>query len=116
MTDPVYQADPAEVPLEEVVAPPSFAACFCVGRTATMIADPELGAHWNLVHGSQAFTHHRPVRGGDVLRCTPRIVDIATRRSMELLTYQIDCVDAGSGDPVVTARSVIVFFSGKEDG
>lgn len=113
VTDAVYQADPADVALEDVVAPPTFAACFCVGRIDTIIADPELGAHWNLVHGSQAFTYHRPVRGGDVLRCTPWIVDITSRRSMEMLTYQIDCVDAASDEPVVTSRSVIVFFVDK---
>lgn len=113
VTDAVYQADPADVALSDVVAPPTFAACFCVGRIDTIVDDPELGAHWNLVHGSQAFTYHRPVRGGDVLRCTPWIVDITSRRSMEMLTYQIDCVDAASDAPVVTSRSVIVFFADK---
>lgn len=112
--DPVYRADPAEVPLEEIVAPPTFAACFSVGRTRDLIADPELGAHWNLVHGSQGFTYYRPLRGGDVLRCTPQIVDIAAKGPMELLTNQIECVDAASGEPVLTARSVIVFFVDKE--
>lgn len=108
--DPVYRADPADVPLSEVVAPPTFAACFCVGRSTDLFADPELGAHWNLVHGSQAFTYHRPIRGGDVLECTPRIVDIADRGKMELMTYEIDCVEWATKEPVVTARSVIVFF------
>lgn len=116
ISDPIYQADPAEVPLEGVVAPPTFAACFCLGRVSTIVADSELGAHWNLVHGSQAFTYHRPIRGGDVVRCTPWIVDITNRRSMDLLTYQIDCVDAVSDEPVVTSRSVIVFFVETAEG
>jgi hypothetical protein len=107
----VYQADPGDVPLHDLVAPPTFAACFSVGRTTALFTDPELGAHWNLVHGSQEFTYHRPIKGGQVLECTPRIVDIAERGRMELLTYDIECVDWTSREPVVTARSVIIFFA-----
>jgi acyl-CoA thioesterase FadM len=113
--DPIYAADPADVPVEDIVAPPTFAACFCVGRTAALFADPELGAHWNLVHGTQEFTYHRPIRGGDVLDCTPKIVDIADRRRMELLTYEIDCAAWQTQEPVVTARSVLVLFKQEAD-
>lgn len=93
------------------VAPPTFAACFTVGRSTAMFSDPELGAHLNLVHGSQAYELHRPVRVGDALVCTPTIADIRTKGGMELLTLQIDCVDAGTGEPVVTSRGTIIFFS-----
>lgn len=102
--------------LGDIVAPPTFAACVCLGRLSTLVDDPELGAHWNLVHGSQAFTYHRVLRGGDVLRCTPRITDIAAKGPMELLTYEIPCADAASGEPVVTGRSVIVFFADRGEG
>lgn len=114
ITDPIYRADASEVPLSDIVAPPTFAACFCLGRVADLVADPELGAHWNLMHGSQTFVHHRPVRGGDVLRCTPTIADIQSRGPMELLTQSIECADAATGDPVVTSRSVIVFFAERD--
>jgi hypothetical protein len=46
-----------------------------------------------------------------VLICTPSIVNIASRGRSEILTAQLDCTDAVTGDPVVTARSTIVFFS-----
>lgn len=110
MTDEVYAADPLEVDSSKILAPPTFAACFTIGAGA-VLSDPELGAHPNLVHGSQEFTFDRPIRAGDVLACTPSIVDIADRRRFDLLTYEIDCVDARSGDPVLRARSVIVFFN-----
>lgn len=113
VTDPIYRVDPTEVALEEIVAPPTFAACVCLGRLSTLVDDPELGAHWNLVHGSQAFTYHRALRGGDVLRCTPRIADISAKGPMELLTFEVACADAATGEPVVTGRSVIVFFTDK---
>jgi acyl-CoA thioesterase FadM len=99
------------VPLTDLVAPPSFPACFSIGRIEDLVADPELGAHPNLVHGSQEFSYQRPIRGGDVLECTPRILDIADRGRMELLTFEIECVDWETKDPVVTARSVVVFFN-----
>jgi hypothetical protein len=111
--DDLYVADPSTVPAEDIVAPPTFAACFTVGR-GEMFADPELGAHWNLVHGSQSYAYNRPIRAGDLLACTPSIVDIVDRGKMELLTFAIDCRDARTGDPVVTSTSVIIFFNSKE--
>lgn len=98
----------------DVVAPPTFAACFTVGRGNAMFADSELGAHWNLVHGSQEYTYHRPIHVGDALECTPRIVDINPRGRMDFLTLQIDCADADTGEPAVTARSTIIFFNPEE--
>lgn len=106
----MYAADPAVVPAAEVVAPPTFAACFCLGRSVELFTDPVLGAHPNLVHGGQEFEFHRPVRVGDVLECTPVITDITARRGMELLTYAVEVVDAHDGEPVLTARSTIIFF------
>ncbi len=113
VSDHPAMADPSTVPADEVLAPPTFAACFTVGR-GEMFSDPELGAHWNLVHGSQAYEYARPVRAGDLLACTPKIVDIVDRGKMEFLTFQIDCADAATGEPVVTSTSVIIFFKGQE--
>lgn len=110
--DPVYTADPRDVPADQIVAPPTFAACFTVGDAGGPIHDdPELGAHRNLVHGAQEYVLHRPIRVGDVLECTPWIVDINDRGRMELLTLQIDVADASDGSPVLTSRGTIIFFS-----
>lgn len=112
VADPVYAADARDVPAGEIVAPPTFAACFTVGDSGGAIhGDPELGAHRNLVHGSQEYAFSRPIRVGDVLECTPWIVDINDRGRMELLTLQIDVVDATDGSPVLTSRGTIIFFS-----
>jgi acyl dehydratase len=94
----------------EAPAPPTFAACFTVGRSAELIADPLLGAHWNLVHGAQEYEFHRPVRPGDVVACSPTISDIFVRGRNEFLVVQTDCVDAPTGEPVVTSRATIVFL------
>lgn len=95
----------------EVVAPPTFAACFTITRGSSWAADPELGAHPALVHGSQEYDFHRPLRVGDVLMCTPSITAITSRERTEILTTQVDCVDATTGQPVVTGRMTVVFFS-----
>jgi acyl dehydratase len=97
-----------------VVAPPTFAACFTVGRLREVVEDPELGASWNLVHASQAFDLHRPIAVGDVLTCTPVITEIRDRGRMGLLTLETECVDAADGTPVVTSRTGLVFFA--DDG
>lgn len=106
MTDPAYTDDAADV-----VAPPTFAACFTVVRgAAALFADPDLGAHPRLVHGSQEYEWHRVLRPGDVLECTPWIAEITVRRRNEFLTLQIDCVDAATGQPAVASRGTLVFL------
>ena len=94
----------------DTLAPPTFAACFTVGRSTEMFLDPALGAHFNLVHGSQEYTFHRPLRVGDALVCTPRIEDIKAKGNMEFLTLEISCVDADTSEPVLTSRGTIIFF------
>jgi len=95
-----------------LAAPPLFAACITGKASAVVMADPELGAHWSLVHGSQAYTFHRPVRVGDVLLCTPTVADITSRSSMEMLTIAVECGDAATGEPVVEGRSTLILLGG----
>ncbi|MDQ3611171.1 MAG: MaoC family dehydratase N-terminal domain-containing protein [Actinomycetota bacterium] len=95
--------------------PPTFAALFAVTRAGGYVFDdPELGASARLMHGNQEFDFHRPVRPGDVLECRPRITRILSRRGSEFLTLQVDCVDAGTGEPVVTSRQTVVFLPGRD--
>ena len=100
----------AEAETGATLAPPTFAACFTVTRSGAMFADTELGAHFNLVHGSQEYEFHRPVRVGDTLVCTPRIAEIKAKGNMDFLTLEISCVDAETDEPVVTSRGTIIFF------
>ena len=117
VTDPRVLADPADVAAGDVVAPATFAACFTVTRGgAGMFGDTELGAHWTLVHGAQEYVFHRPIRVGDVLECTPSIADITARGRNEFLTLEIECVDASTGEPVVTSRGTIVFLGSAPGG
>ena len=113
-TDPRYlSAGP------DCVAPPTFAAAFTITRGALdLFADPELGAHPALVHGSQRFVWGaRPLQPGDVLACTPRIASITTRGRNEFLTIALECVHAATGELALTAETTIVFLgSAPQDG
>lgn len=100
-----------QVPADgDVLAQPTFAACFTVTRGGAVLGDPELGAHLTLVHGSQSYEFERTIRVGDVLLCTPSIEAITVRGRNEFLTLRIDAADEATGDPVMTSRGTIVFL------
>lgn len=105
LTDDRYLAQTGEV-----IAPPTFAACFTITRGASFFGDPDLGAHAGVVHGAQEYVLHRPLRVGDVLSCTPTITGITVRGRNEFLSVEIAGVDAGTGDAAVTSRGTFVFL------
>lgn len=97
---------------DDCVAPPTFAACFTIIKGGqAMFADPELGAHWNLVHGSQRYDFGRPVRPGDVLTCTPTLREVTPRGANQFATLEVDC-RFEDGERACLATQVIVFFGG----
>jgi len=97
---------------DDCVAPPTFAASFTVTKGCMApFADPELGAHLALVHGSQRFAWGtRPLRPGDVLDCTPRIESITVRGRNEFIVTVVDCRFVDSGEHAVSAEVNIVFL------
>ncbi|MGH3442352.1 MAG: FAS1-like dehydratase domain-containing protein [Nitriliruptorales bacterium] len=107
-SDPRYFSDG-----DDCVAPPTFAATFTITSpgVAAVFADPELGFHPVLVHGSQAYEYgERPLRPGDVVECTPRIASITARGRNEFLTLEIDCRFADDGSLAVRSENTIVFL------
>jgi hypothetical protein len=105
--DPRYYSDG-----DDCVAPPTFAACFTVIKGgAAAFADPELGTHPALVHGSQRFVFAgRPLRPGDVLNCTPRVAGISARGANEFLTLEVDCRFADSDERAVLSEATLVLL------
>ena len=94
-----------------VVAPNIFAACFTVMKGAALLReDEQLGGTGAIVHAGQEYDFHRPVRSGDVLRCTPTITEILDRGAHTYLTLEIACVDEASSEPVVTSRQTIAYL------
>lgn len=104
VTDPRALAD--EGPL---AVPPTFAACFTVAPVVALVEDPELGGHPGVLHASQEYDFHRPLAVTDALRCTPRIAGLVRRGTTDFLSVAVECRDEVTGEPVVTARSRLVF-------
>jgi hypothetical protein len=106
-SDPRYFSDG-----DDCVAPPTFAACFTIIKGGqAVLADPELGAHLALVHGSQGYAYgDRPVRPGDALVCTPRITDISARGTNELLSIEVECRFADDDTRAVLSSMTIIFL------
>lgn len=103
--DPRYFSDG-----DDCVAPPTFAACFTVVRGAeAVLPDPGEQAPAGLIHGSQSFEYPgRPLRPGDRLACTPRLVDVRERRGAAFLTVEVQCRFADSGRPAVVSSARFV--------
>ena len=93
----------------DVIAPPTYLTVLNF-RYADEgpVADPELSLDYaQVVHGSQAFELHRPVRAGDVLTSVQSIEEIKDVGRNEVLTARIEVTDA-DGQPVATLRSTLV--------
>lgn len=104
-TDPRYLSDG-----DDCVAPPTYAARYSVIDAAMPVfGDEDLGIHFALVHGSQAYEFGRPMRPGDEVTVTPTIKDISYRGRNEFLTLEIDCRFA-DGELAVTSTNTIVFL------
>ncbi|MDQ3932390.1 MAG: MaoC family dehydratase N-terminal domain-containing protein, partial [Actinomycetota bacterium] len=70
----------------------------------------------DLLHGTQAFVFgERALRPGDVLTCTPKIIDIFSLGRNEVLTLEVDCQFIDSGERAVLSRSTIVFIGRPEE-
>jgi acyl dehydratase len=99
----------------DVIAPPTFAIILALRAQQALISDPDLGLDYSrVVHGDQSFTHHRPIRAGDELAATLYIDRIRAMGSNDLLTVRCEITDR-AGDPVTTARSMLVVLGPEED-
>jgi acyl dehydratase len=92
----------------DVIAPPTFAIVITMKASGSAVFDPDLGLNYALVvHGEQAFTHHRPIRAGDRLVATSKVLDIRDAGRNELLKISTDLVTE-EGELVCTAINTIV--------
>lgn len=92
----------------DVLAPPTFAMILALRAQEELVRDPKLGLDYRrMVHGSQSFTHHRPIKAGDELATALHVEGIRTMGGNDLLTVRCEITDS-AGDPVTTARSMLV--------
>jgi acyl dehydratase len=92
----------------DVIAPPTFAIVITMASSGHAMADEDLGLDYSMVvHGSQQFSHARPLHAGDVVVAQTTITDITPRRTMTMLTTRTDITTTG-GEHVCTALSTLV--------
>jgi acyl dehydratase len=92
----------------DVVAPPTFPTVLALRSAAQVVEDPALGLDYGrVVHGEERYTYLRPIRAGDVLTVTMTIEAVRSVGGNDMLTLRGD-VRTVAGEPVVTARSVLV--------
>ncbi|OKJ58727.1 FAS1-like dehydratase domain-containing protein [Streptomyces sp. CB02115] len=90
-----------------VIAPPTYPASLALRAERPLLDDPGLGAdHRSLRHRDTTVTVHRPVRAGDVLRCTVRVVAVEALGRAGILVTEVT-VEA-SGEPVAVVRNTVV--------
>jgi acyl dehydratase len=90
----------------DLVAPPTFAVIPAFRGLAEVMG--RIGAPLQRqVHGEQGFTHHRPIVAGDVLETTATAERIRDVGGNLFVTVSCEVRDA-AGEPVTTARSVVV--------
>ncbi len=90
----------------DLVAPPTFAvipAFTGLREVMTRVGAPLQ----QQVHGEQGFTHHRAIVAGDVLTTTATAQRIRAVAGNLFVTVSCEVADA-DGEPVTTARSVVV--------
>jgi acyl dehydratase len=92
----------------DVIAPPTFAITLSLQAQQALICDPALGLDYSrMVHGHQSFTHHRPIRAGDVLATTLHVDGIRAMGGNDMLIVRCEITDS-VGEPVTTARAMLV--------
>jgi acyl dehydratase len=98
-----------------VIAPPTFAIILALRAQQALVSDPELGLDYRrMVHGNQSFTHHRPIVAGDELVATLHVDGVRTMGGNDMLTVRCEITDS-AGEPVTTARSVLVVRRSDEE-
>ena len=92
----------------DVIAPPTFAIVITSAGIAGVMADPGLGVNYAMiVHGEQSFTHHRPLRAGDVVVTQSTIESVKQIGSMTTMATVTE-VRTVDGENVCTTRSTLV--------
>jgi len=83
-----------------IVAPPMFAVTVTWNALMTAVLDPSLQADLlRLVHGEQDMEFTNPIRPGDIISASAKIISIETKASGETMTVEL-LASNQSGQPV----------------
>lgn len=94
------------------IAPPLFASVYNLMGCANMFMDPELALNFAmLVHGEQEFEWLKPIKPGDVITTTGKIMDIAEKGSNDVISYEARSKNQ-DGELVTIGRATFVIRGG----
>jgi acyl dehydratase len=92
----------------DVIAPPTFAIIVSLKANDVLVEDPDLGLDYTrVVHGDQAFAHHRPIVAGDRLTCVLHVDGITSRMGNDMLALRAE-VSTEDGEAVTTGTCTLV--------
>jgi acyl dehydratase len=94
------------------IAPPLFASVYNLMGCANMFFDPELALNFAmLVHGEQEFEWLKPIKPGDIITTTGKIVDIAEKGNNDVIKYEARSKNQ-EGELVTIGRATFVIRGG----
>ena len=83
-----------------IVAPPMFGVTVSWDALMKAMMDPDLHANLlRLVHGEQDMEFPSPIRPGDVITATAKIISIETKATGETMTVELNAANQ-NGQPV----------------
>ena len=106
--------------VDGIVAPPSYCVSLewqvvISGRSRRLLgASPDEVRRG--VHAAQDSTFHRPIRPGDQLRTSGRIVAVEPTAAGALCLTKLETVDRKTGEPVATSWSTSIYRSVSVEG
>jgi len=94
------------------IAPPCFASVYNLMGCAKMFFDPELKINFAmLVHGEQEFEFIKPVKPGDLITTTGRIVEIYEKGNNDFVVFEARSKNQ-NGELVTIGRATFVIRGG----
>ena len=97
----------------DVIAPPTYAVVVAQQCDSQLVRDPSAGIDFSrVVHGQQAFTHHRPIVAGDRLIGILHVDSVREVGGHAMVTTRSE-LSTPEGEPVCTATSTIVVRGGE---
>jgi acyl dehydratase len=91
----------------DVIAPVTFAVVVAQRAEAEYITDPGASIDFSrVVHADERFTHHRPIRAGDVLSTAVHVDSVTERGGISMVSTRAE-ITAADGAPVATVRSTL---------
>lgn len=96
-----------------IVAPPMFGVTVSWAALMSAVMDPNVQADLlRLVHGEQDMEFPNPIRPGDIITATAKIISIETKATGETMTVELEASNR-SGQPVQKTHFIVFIRGGR---